>query len=124
LQALRTAPGSHVVSFLTLHELTAIIPLPIVYFALDALDVRVPFPEDVLAEGNRRVGKMMVYFGIGEGIREDSQAMLRMATAYAVVKAAMPFRIGLCLVMTPWFARWVGMVGALVCSFLISVRLP
>ncbi|KAI8821648.1 uncharacterized protein EV422DRAFT_489697, partial [Fimicolochytrium jonesii] len=101
----RNHPASHLVSFALLHELTAVIPLPLIYFLLSTTELPIPFPDDILADGNRRMGKMLKYFGVGEGIREDSKAMLYMATSYAVVKAAMPLRIGLCFVLTPWFAR-------------------
>lgn len=101
----KSHPASHLASFAILHELTAIIPLPLVYFFLSTYDIPMPFPENVLAEGNRRMGKMLEYFGLGT-LEENSKTMLHMATSYAVVKAAMPLRVGLCFLMTPWFARY------------------
>ncbi|TPX65712.1 hypothetical protein SpCBS45565_g04937 [Spizellomyces sp. 'palustris'] len=102
----RDHPGSHLVSFALLHELTAVVPLPLIYLLLSTCDLPIPFPEAVLAEGNKRMSKMLATFGWGP-IEEGSQVMLHMATSYALVKAAMPLRIGLCFFMTPWFARCV-----------------
>ncbi|KAJ3166271.1 hypothetical protein HDU88_003495 [Geranomyces variabilis] len=67
-------------------------------------DMSIPFPEDLLAEGNRRMGALCKMIGLS-GIEDGSKVMLNMATAYAVVKVGMPLRIGLCLAATPWFAR-------------------
>ncbi|TPX59830.1 1-alkyl-2-acetylglycerophosphocholine esterase [Powellomyces hirtus] len=100
----KSHPASHLVSFAILHELTAIVPLPLVYLLLSNSNIPIPFPEDVLAEGNKRMSYMLKYFGFEE-MKQDSKAMLHMATSYAVVKAAMPIRIGLCVATTPWFAR-------------------
>ncbi|KAJ3149788.1 hypothetical protein HDU89_003545 [Geranomyces variabilis] len=101
---LKAHPASHLVSFAILHELTAIIPLPVVYYFLVTSDMSIPFPEDVLAEGNRRMSSLCKMIGLS-GIEDGSKVMLNMATAYAVVKVGMPLRIGLCLAATPWFAR-------------------
>ncbi|KAL2916390.1 hypothetical protein HK105_204146 [Polyrhizophydium stewartii] len=100
----RGAPGSHLTAFAILHELTAIIPLPLVYYALAATDMRVPFPEDLLAEGNRRMARLMQLVGIQAEVRDDSQVMLHMATSYAVVKMLMPVRVALSFMLTPWLA--------------------
>ncbi|KAJ3148596.1 hypothetical protein HDU89_004694 [Geranomyces variabilis] len=101
---LKAHPASHLVSFAILHELTAIIPLPLVYYFLVTSDMSIPFPEEVLAEGNRRMSALCKMIGLS-GIEDGSKVMLNMATAYAVVKVGMPLRIGLCLAATPWFAR-------------------
>ncbi|KAJ3161305.1 hypothetical protein HDU86_007087 [Geranomyces michiganensis] len=101
---LKSHPASHLVSFAILHELTAIIPLPLIYYLLITSDMSIPFPEDVLAEGNRRMSALCRMVGVN-GLEEGSKVMLNMATAYAVVKVGMPLRIGVCLAATPWFAR-------------------
>ncbi|KAI8909003.1 hypothetical protein EDD86DRAFT_206658 [Gorgonomyces haynaldii] len=103
-QSIKKAPGTHLVAFGILHEITAIVPLPLVYYYLSANDVKIPFPEQILEEGNKRVGKMMQYLGF-ETLDPKSQTMLHLATSYAVVKAAMPLRVGLSLLLTPGFAR-------------------
>ncbi|KAJ3168842.1 hypothetical protein HDU88_001169 [Geranomyces variabilis] len=48
----------------------------------------IPFPEDVLAEGNRRMSGLCKMIGLS-GIDDGSKVMLNMATAYAVVKSAL-----------------------------------
>ncbi|KAI9092147.1 hypothetical protein DFS34DRAFT_633858 [Phlyctochytrium arcticum] len=100
----KSHPGSHLASFAVLHELTAMLPLPVVYFILSTYDIPIPFPESIMEEGNRRMSKMVSYFG-GGPIESNSKVMVHMATSYAIVKAAMPLRIGACFIMTPWFAR-------------------
>ena len=65
----------------------------------------IPFPEDWLEEGNRRMKKMLDYFNIPINVEEDSKVMIELATTYAVVKALMPVRIGLSVYLAPWFAR-------------------
>ncbi|KAJ1561125.1 hypothetical protein HK405_004852, partial [Cladochytrium tenue] len=41
---LRSAPGSHLTAFLVLHEVTAVLPLPLVYYGLQATGLQVPLP--------------------------------------------------------------------------------
>ncbi|KAI9364398.1 hypothetical protein DFJ73DRAFT_415489 [Zopfochytrium polystomum] len=64
---LRSAPASHLTSFLVLHELTAVVPLPIVYYALSATGAQLPLPallpDGVLDEGARRMRRVMLRFG-------------------------------------------------------------
>ncbi|KAI9208433.1 uncharacterized protein BJ171DRAFT_488896 [Polychytrium aggregatum] len=102
----RAAPGSHLVSFLVLHELTAIAPLPLLYFGLSYFDIQIPFPEEILAEGNRRMTRLLQLAGAPVSLRDDSQMMLHLVTSYALVKAAMPLRLGLSVFLTPYFARF------------------
>ncbi|KAJ2007951.1 hypothetical protein GGI04_001323 [Coemansia thaxteri] len=90
---------------MVLHEVTAIAPLIGVYYALDYVQPKVPFPQSVLEEGNRRINKLRQYVG-WEQLAADSPVLLHLATSYAVVKAAAPLRVAACLAMTPWFARW------------------
>ncbi|KAI8930302.1 hypothetical protein BC831DRAFT_382556, partial [Entophlyctis helioformis] len=97
----RAAPASHLVAFAILHEATAVLPLPIIYYLLAVTDIKIPFPETVLAEGNRRISSAKPL------LSDDSQVMLHMATSYAIVKALMPVRVGLCFLLTPWAARCV-----------------
>ncbi len=97
-------------SFAILHEITAIIPLPIVFYVIHSLDLSIPFPEDILQEANKKMKKMLVYFGINVDFAEDSKVMIELATTYAVVKALMPVRIGLSFLLTPAFARYLNFI--------------
>ncbi|KAG0299445.1 hypothetical protein BGZ97_003699 [Linnemannia gamsii] len=82
----KNKPASHLISFGILHEITAIVPLPIVYFALVETGVKIPFPEQAIEEGNRFVGRVAKYYGWDLEGAEGARTMLNMATSYAVVK--------------------------------------
>jgi hypothetical protein len=81
----RDKPASYVTSFAILHEVTAIVPLPLVYYFLDYTQVSFPVPEDAIAEGNRVVSKMRTKYGY-EALDPNSRAMVNMVASYAVVK--------------------------------------
>ncbi|KAJ3078517.1 hypothetical protein HK102_004437, partial [Quaeritorhiza haematococci] len=130
----KDAPASHLMSFAILHELTAIIPLPIIYYILSSLEEQVeeqqqednnnspsssspssssrnliirliPHGESILAEGNRRMTRLLQLIGFSTAeLSDDSTVMVNLATSYAIVKVLMPVRIGACFLMTPWFA--------------------
>ncbi|KAG0249146.1 hypothetical protein BGZ95_007668, partial [Linnemannia exigua] len=82
----KNKPASHLISFGILHEITAIVPLPIVYFALVETGVKIPFPEQAIEEGNRFVGRVAKYYGWHMEGADGARTMLNMATSYAVVK--------------------------------------
>ncbi|KAJ2859692.1 hypothetical protein GGH94_005965 [Coemansia aciculifera] len=105
LLAFKQRPASHITAFAVLHELTAIVPLVGVYYALDYLQPQMPFPQSVLEEGNRYINKLRTYVGLQQ-LDADSPVLLHLATSYAVVKAAVPLRIAASLALTPWFSRW------------------
>ncbi|KAI8620864.1 hypothetical protein BC830DRAFT_1097004 [Chytriomyces sp. MP71] len=119
----KSAPASHVTSFVILHELTAVVPLPIIYYTLQTTGLQVPVPQDVLEESEKRMEKLFKRYG---WIDADTSASLTtasdggdataiqpkkmrmlvdMATSYAVVKVLMPARLAASLALTPWFAR-------------------
>ncbi|KAF8935222.1 hypothetical protein CPC16_009856 [Podila verticillata] len=100
----KNKPASHLISFGILHEITAIVPLPIIYFGLVETGINIPFPEQAIEEGNRFVGKVAKYYGWNMEGADGARMMLNMATSYAVVKAFMPLRLALCVWMTPWTA--------------------
>ncbi|KAG0030174.1 hypothetical protein BGZ81_002989 [Podila clonocystis] len=100
----KNKPASHLISFGILHEITAIVPLPIIYFGLVETGIKIPFPEQAIEEGNRFVGKVAKYYGWNMEGADGARMMLNMATSYAVVKALMPLRLALCVWMTPWTA--------------------
>ncbi|KAJ2661241.1 hypothetical protein IWW48_002537 [Coemansia sp. RSA 1200] len=104
LRALRDRPASHITAFAVLHEITAVAPLGGVYWILSCLDLRIPFPDSVLQEGNRYINKLRSYGGWKTPLASDSPVLLHLATSYAVVKAAAPLRVALSLALTPWFA--------------------
>ncbi|KHN95679.1 putative protein family FLILHELTA [Metarhizium album ARSEF 1941] len=125
---LRNAPVSHIVSFLVLHELTAIVPL-LALFALFHYTTFVPvayvtahFGEYVQSGISRfeRYFSRKGWFGfapgdMGEDKMDDAmdkwesgeqkyKILVEAALAYAVTKALLPIRIIGCVWATPWFA--------------------
>lgn len=103
IQSLRKQPASHLTSFLVLHELTAILPLPVLFLALSSLpDLGLSsFFSDSGESAAKSIARM---FG-AEGLEVGGQVMVNLATSYALVKAALPLRLALSLYLTPWFAR-------------------
>mmetsp|Transcript_9584 Transcript_9584/g.15726 ORF Transcript_9584/g.15726 Transcript_9584/m.15726 type:complete len:158 (-) Transcript_9584:600-1073(-) len=100
----REKPASHIVSFALLHEITAVVPIGLVYLALDASERAIPLPEGAIEEGNRFVSKVRAKLGL-EPLPPDSRALFNAAAAYMVVKFCMPVRLAACFALTPWFAR-------------------
>ncbi|KAI8594654.1 hypothetical protein EDD21DRAFT_393188 [Dissophora ornata] len=100
----KNKPASHLIAFGILHEITAVAPLPVVYFALMETGVKIPFPEQAMEEGNKFVARVAKYYGWNLEGAEGARVMLNMASSYALVKALMPLRLALCVWMTPWTA--------------------
>nr|CAG8438477.1 15364_t:CDS:2 [Entrophospora candida]CAG8464390.1 10039_t:CDS:2 [Entrophospora candida] len=103
-QQFRSKPASYLFTFAFLHEITAVIPIPIVYIALDTTGLQVPFPQQILDEGNRFINRVVTYYGY-EPLENGSKVALNLATSYAIVKSIMPLRIAACVWMTPWAAE-------------------
>lgn len=130
---LRDAPVSHVVSFMILHEITAVVPL-LGLFALFHYTTYLPisyatehFGEYVQAGVERfeRYFKRKGWFGFGQegsgtsaqdGHVEDAvqrwkngeqkyRILVEVALAYAITKALLPLRIIASVWATPWFAK-------------------
>lgn len=129
---LRTAPISHIISFLILHELTAIIPLIGLSAAFHYSEWT---PEWMRGRGEEYEGLFRRWFGrrgwfgveagdggdgrgvegngesvgeVGEGKgsgRGGVRIVMEVATAYAVTKVLLPVRIVGSVWATPWFAR-------------------
>lgn len=83
----RSKPGSYIISFAILHELTAIIPIPLVYIFLSTTGIQIPFPQQVLDEGNKFINKVVTYYGYPP-FENGSRVALNAATSYAVVKVS------------------------------------
>jgi hypothetical protein len=91
---LRAQPASHLTSFLILHEITAVLPLPLIFYGLQNSDVAwdTIFPKDWLERGDVRMRKTFMALGLPD-IEEGSKAALNAAATYGIVKAAMPLRL-------------------------------
>ncbi|KAL7753067.1 hypothetical protein RI367_001519 [Sorochytrium milnesiophthora] len=78
-------------AFLLLHEVTAIVPLPIVYYTLSYTGLQLPIPESILEESNARIARVVKRYGWQ--VEPDSQVMVNLVTTYGIVKALMPVRL-------------------------------
>ncbi|KAF7621692.1 hypothetical protein F9C07_2283723 [Aspergillus flavus] len=126
------APGTHITSFLILHEITAIVPL---FGLVTAFHYGNWLPDltssSAFEEGTRRFGRWLRKKGwvedvdmdaievvgsvnsydpvrndqMAESDRKGVRLVLEFATAYAVTKALLPLRIAASVWATPWFAR-------------------
>jgi len=100
-------PLSHLTSFLLLHEITAILPLGGLWWFIHKTQWSPPgLPGEWIRESLERFGKYTAKKG-WEAFKGENggRLLLEIATAWAVVKAILPLRIGLSLWATPWFAR-------------------
>ncbi|KAJ3044752.1 hypothetical protein HDU99_009904, partial [Rhizoclosmatium hyalinum] len=102
----RTSPASHLTSFLILHELTAILPLPAIYYTLQATQIQVPVPPEIMSQAEEKMEKVMRRYGWGQGeergengelVPLKARMLVDMATAYGIVKVLMPVRLALSL---------------------------
>ncbi|RHZ54055.1 hypothetical protein Glove_431g26 [Diversispora epigaea] len=100
----RSKPTSYIISFLILHEITAIIPIPIFYICLSSTGIKIPFPQKILDEGNKYINRVVVHYGY-EPFEDGSRVALNLATSYTIVKFLMPVRIAICIWLTPKMAE-------------------
>lgn len=84
-QQFKSKPGSYMTTFAILHEVTAVLPFPFIYLAIDASSVKIPFPDTVVAEGNRFINKARVYYGY-DPLEPDNRVMMNLVTTYCIVK--------------------------------------
>lgn len=120
-QQFKSKPGSYMTSFAILHELTAVAPFPFIYFALDNSSLKIPFPENIVAEGNKFINKARVYYKYPP-LESDNRVMMNLVTTYCIVKvnyyttvkeksthsylqALLPLRIAASVAMTPFMAE-------------------
>ncbi|KAI8981583.1 hypothetical protein BDB01DRAFT_724004 [Pilobolus umbonatus] len=103
-QQFKNKPGSYMTSFAILHEVTAIVPFPLIYYMLDYSSVNIPFPDSFVVEGNKAINKIRKYYGY-ESLESDNKVMMHLVTTYCVVKALLPLRIAASVAMTPFFAE-------------------
>ncbi|KAL0084802.1 hypothetical protein J3Q64DRAFT_1744132 [Phycomyces blakesleeanus] len=124
VQQFRDKPASYVTTFAILHEVTAIIPFPFIYYALDASALSIPVSETAITEGNRFISKVRVHYGY-EPLDPQSRVMINLATTYAAVKLLMPVRLAASAALTPFFAeKWVGPLVGLISRLGGKIRSP
>ncbi|KAF3912841.1 hypothetical protein AA313_de0203589 [Arthrobotrys entomopaga] len=98
-------PGSHLTSFLILHELTAVIPLFAFFYIFNSTGWNPAdlLPQQWIEQGYARFKRYIEKKGWGERI--SGRGVMDLATSYAVVKALVPVRVAVSLWGAPWFAR-------------------
>ncbi|KAK6523818.1 hypothetical protein TWF281_001786 [Arthrobotrys megalospora] len=98
-------PTSHLTSFLILHELTAIIPLFTFFyiFQLTSWNPADLLPKEWIENGYTKFKSYIEKKGLQKWV--DGRGVMDLATAWAVVKAAMPLRVVVSVWGAPWFAR-------------------
>lgn len=84
-QQFKNKPGSYMTSFAILHELTAVAPFPFIYYGLNAGSFEIPFPESVIAEGNKFINKVRVYYKYPP-LEPENRVMVNLVTTYCIVK--------------------------------------
>ena len=104
LQRLKSAPGAHLTAFLVLHELTAIVPLPIIAYALSSIDTTHLswISPQSLDQASAAVSKKLHALGLDQ---LSPKTLFSCACAYVIVKALLPLRIAGSLYLTPFVAR-------------------
>lgn len=106
------APVSHVTSFLILHELTAIVPLVGVWYALHQYhDVLMSSPLDLptwaLEKGTKVIDEVLKEWDFANYTLSDKTRFISEgAYAYVIVKAMFPLRLAVSLLGMPFFAKW------------------
>ncbi|AOW02654.1 uncharacterized protein YALI1_C15105g [Yarrowia lipolytica] len=105
----KNAPVSYVTSFLIVHEITAIIPLFGLWWYFNRYDFVPPgLPDWLIVKGMSVIDKLLETQGWSFLNMENSaRVVMQGAAAYALVKATLPVRIPISLLLTPPFARWI-----------------
>ncbi|KAG5360667.1 MIOREX complex component 11 [Yarrowia sp. B02] len=105
----KNAPVSYVTSFLIVHEITAIVPLFGLWWYFNHYDFVPPgLPDWLIVKGMSVIDKLLESQGWSFLNMENSaRVVMQGAAAYALVKATLPVRIPISLVLTPPFARWI-----------------
>lgn len=105
----KNAPLSYVTSFLLVHEITAIIPLFGLWWYFNKYDFVPPgLPDWLIVKGMSVIDKLLETQGWSFlNMENGARVVMQGAAAYALVKATLPVRIPISLVLTPPFARWI-----------------
>jgi hypothetical protein len=99
----KQAPKTHLAAFLLLHEVTAVVPIPLFYYGLSASRVELPIPANYVKMGNQQANRVMTYFGWAK-LSDEDPFFVHLAASYALVKLLMPVRLALSAALTPWLA--------------------
>lgn len=103
------APFSHLISFLVLHEITAIIPLFSLWYFFHNHPNYIPMeiPSWAIDQGAK-----IIDYGLSKitnweiNSKDKMLIIIEGAYAFSIVKFLLPLRIIISLSLMPWFARW------------------
>jgi hypothetical protein len=71
---------------------------------VDKLDFNYPVPDSFIAEGNKRMAKLLEFVGL-EKPDDHSKSMMHLIASYFIVKSTMPLRIFVSLGLTPSLSK-------------------
>lgn len=106
------APVSHVLAFVILHELTAIVPLVGIWYALHQYHdlfmlASLDLPAWAIEKGTKVIDKALQSWDFGNySLNDKVKFITEGAYAYVIVKALFPIRIIFSLAGMPLFAKW------------------
>lgn len=103
-----TAPGSHIVAFLILHEITAIVPLFALWYTFHHYGfIPTGIPDWILGKGIDFVNVLAEKYnwGLMAKAADSSRILMEGAAAYSIVKLTLPLRAAFSIMLMPWFAR-------------------
>ncbi|KAI5953913.1 hypothetical protein CANMA_004752 [Candida margitis] len=102
------APLSHLIAFVVLHEITAIVPLIGIWYYLHQHPGFIPLdlPQWALTKGAKVIDSAMGQFDWSFNTSDKLSVIMEGAYAFTIVKLFLPLRIIISLWGMPWFAKW------------------
>ncbi|KAI5964641.1 uncharacterized protein KGF55_001710 [Candida pseudojiufengensis] len=102
------APFSHLIAFIVLHEMTAIVPLFGIWYYLHQHPGYIPLdlPQWAISKGAKVMDSMMGKIDWNLNTADKFSVIVEGAYAFTIVKFLLPIRIVISLYFMPWFARW------------------
>ncbi|CAH6719235.1 hypothetical protein CLIB1444_02S03928 [[Candida] jaroonii] len=102
-------PVTNLVSFLILHELTAIVPLIGIWYVFYKYDISVPLdlPEWAINKGTKIIDSSLKSWDLTDFTFNDKfNLIMKGAYAYVIVKMLLPVRLMFSFLFTPLFTRF------------------
>lgn len=102
------APFSHLIAFIVLHEITAIVPLIGIWYYLHQHPGFIPLdlPQWALTKGAKVIDSAMGQFDWSFNTSDKLSVIMEGAYAFTIVKLFLPVRVIVSLWGMPWFAKW------------------
>ncbi|KAL6452338.1 hypothetical protein SBY92_001596 [Candida maltosa Xu316] len=103
------APISHLISFVILHEITAIVPLVSLWYFFHQHPNYVPLeiPTWAIDQGAKVIDYVLSKMTDWEiNSKQKMSMIIEGAYAFSIIKFLLPVRIVVSLYLMPWFAKW------------------